>query len=730
MDETVGDSIIGGAGTLAAAALETGGYYMQSKFLDTLLDGPIYTFGAFFFLMSLLAGLIMSSLGGEYKHWLWFLVSPGLLMFVLGYRVPADSADWRFGYRDHNDEWVTAAVEDLNPGTVQVSWLFARWNALTSSVVNNFVLGFDLFDAQSDINVLKKAQKYHSVFNMELSDGLMNEMVHLLLLNHCQRYLAVQLTKYQEPRAYSDAEYNAIVDAMNDEIVISSLDENSYAILNKLQSAGYLESGWQIDVPIIGPIGVGEDQLADSYTCPDLWKLSVNTLENFAREQVHLLVLESMQEQEDEQIVYNQLTKKFGDRCDGGDTACYATAADSMYRFIALRMISRTLSGQNPHLAQMATMDHSLPRSDRNLFNVSQNMGYEATKDEYEGKGEFLSLVLGLPYLQGVILFFLGLSFPAVAFTLLVPGRQWALGTWMSLWFWAKSWDIGFAAVMIVDKVLYYLLPRGPVVDNSVFYDPAEAFLMAFSEDPTPSINAYYKILALLFAAVPLMTGVFVKRGGSFVVELAYRGTSNITARIGGTMTEYLRSQNSSGASPVVGQVSTPEGYTALGSSQQRSYQNTVAGKALTMARRQKNPDVEATQVKAKPFEAKAKSSSKTVTNQGKVYQETRYDQATGQAIVEDTAGFLKRLGKMADITMPGEDIRNIDINSILSDALPATGSLNKPGSQGYMDKAEENMLTRYLKEDTELSSPEDKILAMLSGGDYTGELDRRSTPY
>ena len=107
---------------------------------------------------------------------------------------------------------------------------------------------------------------------------------------------------------------------------------------------------------------------------------------------------------------------------------------------------------------------------------VSNNMRYFNISWEYQYKGEYLTLVLSLPYIQGLVLFFLAWAFPFLAFTLLVPGKHLALLNWFAVWLWVKSWDVGFAVCMIMEDILFALLPNGPSMSDANMYNPGEAF--------------------------------------------------------------------------------------------------------------------------------------------------------------------------------------------------------------------------------------------------------------
>jgi hypothetical protein len=138
-----------------------------------------------------------------------------------------------------------------------------------------------------------------------------------------------------------------------------------------------------------------------------------------------------------------------------------------------------------------------------------------------------------------VALYFLSLAFPFVCLALIYPGKHHAFLQWMALWFWVKAWDIGFAIVMLMDELMYNLLPHGPPLVPELMSDPAEALKTVLEVDPTYSVNTYFNILGTLIGAVPVVTGLLIKHGGGGMVDALRQGFRNFSGRIGFAMMQY-----------------------------------------------------------------------------------------------------------------------------------------------------------------------------------------------
>ena len=215
---------------------------------------------------------------------------------------------------------------------------------------------------------------------------------------------------------------------------------------------------------------------------------------------------------------------------------------------VAVRMLFRVMKEDGDDLAnslQWEFKDHPVPwfytnnGKDPEWSKPADHVRLTHTAHEYEGKGTYLNMVLSIPYMQGVTLYFLAVMFPFFAFSLLLPGKHHAFLLWMGLWLWVKTWDIGIAVVMILDELLYNLMPHGPPVTDEIANDPAEAIKTILEVDPSYSVNTYFTILATLITAVPIVSGVLVKRGGGEIVHAVSQGFNNFSGRIGFAILQF-----------------------------------------------------------------------------------------------------------------------------------------------------------------------------------------------
>jgi hypothetical protein len=126
-----------------------------------------------------------------------------------------------------------------------------------------------------------------------------------------------------------------------------------------------------------------------------------------------------------------------------------------------------------------------------------------------ELRQRFFTLSLNFPYYQGLLLYLLSVAYPFFAIIVVVPGRAGAFLNYLLAWLWVKSWDVGFAMLIILDKILWNLFPGQDFTDEFVarrkISEQAlpELLTEAFKADPAYNVHAYYFVLSVAGAAIP-----------------------------------------------------------------------------------------------------------------------------------------------------------------------------------------------------------------------------------
>ncbi len=528
---------IGSAGTLVAAGLQTAGMYLQSSLLDALNSPAGSNIGMFLYVMSAVTAIVILALGGNYKFGLWFLLGPAIFYQLTTTREIATVTSWQLGQHVHTNKLVARTVRGVGEGaptttgkTVYVSSFFATWDTIVSTTVQTAVRALLITDIKSDLDFLGKAQRYQLVFNADVQNTSLQKFVRLVSLHpDCTEYLTLKQMQGIETKVWADHEVEARITELENRIVLTDSSDN-YRFLAETADSGFFGDGYVIE---------------PSYTCGELFKLAITALRVEATSAVQRISYENRANGLNANDTYRELAKKFGDTLGSGpwnpDDPATAAALQTMINTIAVNMFKRTLQKEHPE-TQKYFLNPGL-RADENgkPYDPSEDLRYMALSHEYQGKGDYLVGMLALPYLQGVVLFFLAFTFPLFCFVILIPGRHHTFLWWMGMWLWVKTWDFGFAVVMMLDELLYYLLPRSPLMTGAQSEDPAQAFRMLLAADPTYSVQTYYNLLATCIAAVPIITGFLVKRGGSEIMDAVSQGFQNFGGKIGGSMTSNAR---------------------------------------------------------------------------------------------------------------------------------------------------------------------------------------------
>lgn len=163
---------------------------------------------------------------------------------------------------------------------------------------------------------------------------------------------------------------------------------------------------------------------------------------------------------------------------------------------------------------------------------------------EWTGQASLLNTAMMLPYYQGLILFFLSIAFPFFALLLAVPSRALGFFIWFGLWFWVKSWDIGYALVSMLDRVLYSLfvvkMDSGYVTSKTMLdLDFSSAVAALRDVDPTFDVGTYYNIMGVCLMAIPVVSAqlvVQVASGVASIVRGQLLNAQNSAAQIAGQL--------------------------------------------------------------------------------------------------------------------------------------------------------------------------------------------------
>lgn len=536
-DVTAGLNNISATATLVGAAMETAGHYGQAKFLDLVEGDAGKKLAGLFYLIAVIGALITSASGGSYRYTLYLLVGPPLFFFLVTQRADSQGASWKFGQEDYGVARRDEALADIVPTqNYRVSLFFRAWDKLVSDMIQGFIELTELTSRESNLNFIAKSDKVFGSLTANTNDPKLIEFVNATLVNHCTRYFHYKLflsnPRIPEGRKTAVREALASMNGTHNKVI--QLSTNHPGLKEWLQEVA----------------GLNEDAL----TCDEAWRVGIKAFravsaETFAGMVVKMGNFDRQTESQERRIQGRFAAKTVGAPQSieqGGEDEARMTA---MINEIAARMLVKHLKTTNPDLAATSLTDLALPTapgaSQVDTRETIRTMRYLTANDEYQYKGELIMGAVTMPYIQGAILYFLAVTFPFWAMMMVIPGRHTAMLLWMSLWLWAKMWDLGFAVVMMIDNVLHALLPHGQEMTNARVEDPNEALKIIFQTDPAYSAHNYYNLLSCCMLSIPFVCGFLVHKGGSDILEGVQGTFRDFPSRFGTTMAAFQRSMQS-----------------------------------------------------------------------------------------------------------------------------------------------------------------------------------------
>ncbi|MCB0344797.1 MAG: hypothetical protein KDD66_06760 [Bdellovibrionales bacterium] len=156
----------------------------------------------------------------------------------------------------------------------------------------------------------------------------------------------------------------------------------------------------------------------------------------------------------------------------------------------------------------------------------------------YQTRGlrqKIFTWAMQLPYYQGVILYMISVAYPFMCLCVLIPGRAGAILAVPMAWLWVKSWDLGFAMVMVLDDILWNMFPKRDIgVDlGSASVQVEEVLTEAFKIDPSYNVHGYYMFVSMCLMAVPAITGYATLKSRASVLASFVDGPRSQTSDAG-----------------------------------------------------------------------------------------------------------------------------------------------------------------------------------------------------
>ncbi len=577
---------VASSGTLVAAALESAGYFYQSYLLDALASPFSESVGALLYVIGGIVALATFAVLGQYKLGFALLLWPGIFMATVFERTESTGTHWLFAKENRSEvalkEQINAltgkeGATDLQP--VKVSTLFSKYNDLISSSSQEIVKVLVGEQKKVDANFILRNELFTRLHSQTIEDPGVRELIHSGFLRHC-RSLVVWGRKSRQPNLPpSQREHYKQLFDMNYKIRQIRLNSPTLDHLADLKAdyqtkwASIVTNGGEIEDAVdvrniyswLKDLDKGETQLEGAarlnkiqqmrqevetegpYSCNQIWNLVMVDLHRYAKRAVGNIGKVAALNGIDEQEIYFDLAKmaKPDERNSFGNGSAedISRVLDILYKYTARFILRNEIHQGN---ISSFLYDYVNRTKEFNEVDAPGETGLAFVErarvgnKEWQERTRLMTSAATLPYYQGLLLYFLAITFPLFALLLLIPGKHPGFLLWFVLWLWAKSWDIGFAIVMLLDNVLFSLIARGLNAEQGLYqsdnprdYDFA-SYMFAIQEmDPTFQLSTYYSIVAVALQAVPIVTSYLIlgtMRGGSGLISAGMDNYSNTLA--------------------------------------------------------------------------------------------------------------------------------------------------------------------------------------------------------
>ena len=585
------------AGTMVAAAMETVGYHAQAEILEELNDALSWT-GALIYVCVILSAVLTISMHGSYRPALWILVAPPIFFWASGVNMGGLSnrefgagAEWRFGeFRDVDDRKSQMLQEPDIGEPAEVSYLFHRYNQFVSELSQHLIKVLIDQDIGTQMIFMARQRTFEELMSAEIMDSHLAALGTYFLV-FCETEIADAHAVARGNRDPSYAQTSEYQGAANRYCKRFPKEDKTFqpGVWMDYVYANFPEDTASWTIPATNRRG--REATQQKVSCKSLWKWyrlgaakdaegMLEVLEHHFDPYAFRFGLQIFQETVGE--VWDKLIKSVKipgylkgpeDPCPSASTfdlidsdvgnpqpgkgptgrlQANAATFKALTRMISSLMMRKQLNSHpTQEIIQRVSFNTSniAPRTEgaeRHKVNAQtkkrilrrQRAEEFAQARRYEA---FMLLHL-LPYLQGLLLYILAATYPFFALLILLPSHANSFFTWMALWAWVKSWDVGWAAIMVADEIIWELLPHATSFNpqDPAPYSSAVTLLAgAYDGDSAYSLSTYWLLLSMMVTGVPMVTAQFILGTKKAVANAFVGGFQDIAQTLSGYAGDY-----------------------------------------------------------------------------------------------------------------------------------------------------------------------------------------------
>lgn len=578
-DTAGGSSVSAGpaTGTLVAAALETAGYVAQAKMLKDLKD-TIKQLGALFYLVCIIAGVFALSLLGSPGTSLWLLVGPPMFFYMINITTKADGVEWALGpFHDRSDLQKTLRGANIPESEGQeVSWFFHHYNVLVSDTLQQLAEFVTKDDVKHQMKFMARQQIIDDLFAADLDSS---ELLQLAYLSLYQCYDVIDAARrvaigQRDPTYKESPEYKEAV-----QYYCENYDRKDREIPTEARLAKeYVE---RVETVNNGSGGLPANFNTSRISCEQMWNWMYDGISKVSEEDLEYSVAVRVSSQADIKII-EQIKKDIEEKlfqpnaqpveafhevpvqqtfiCPGKAAPQIVSRKELIPLIFAGYMLKKVYAsdprGQMIQtLYDRAGIQYASNYRDKYAYKNpewSQEVSrrFRNENASHSSKYEAYAMAKMLPYVQGAGLYVLSVTFPFFAMLLIIPGKSNNFFTWCALWAWLKSWDLGWAMVMVADELLWVMMPHSAYfrlgqgtpgqANAGVYTDPVTVLEAAFGGDYAYNLSTYYLLLGTMITAVPILSAHAVLGSKRAIAGIFVSGIKTISQFFGQKITDWI----------------------------------------------------------------------------------------------------------------------------------------------------------------------------------------------
>ncbi len=550
-----GIDYMGGVGNLVAAALQTKGLIDQAKILAEFKDSMMWI-AALAWLFSI--GMAVGSVAvfGNYRQAAYLLVGPPLFFWMINTPFTTDGTNMVVGERNVNGakedqrrllQWIGAIGGELGQvgneggdvanggggqqtitgtGEVDVSFFFAVFDSIVTEAIQAVVGVIMNGDNIKDLRTVGQERALAYVMQTIPDLGPLPTLIAKHLHGNCAEQMGDLSAKKSDQTEVQVR-------------IRETTDINNAA--QKAENVSWTSNFIRLDPNTIAGVR-GIKGVETPYTDENVYDpppVSCQTIWSWVDAAVHEIAEERMKPEsaqgsygDDGQYPYPEQYAKVRELLQGGDANVDPLDVLAVY-------IYKNAVTTSTHSALQTNL------TGRVSFNAAEHEAVFGSLSNAEAHGGYMKIryfASAVPYIQGMMLYLLSIAFPFFAMLLVVPGKATTFFAWCGLWVWVKSWDIGFALVVVLREILWNLM-KGRINTHKEAIDwdfPSTVLQVAFNNDPFLSQNTMWVIVSAMTMMVPVLTA-HLCLGATQMYDMFKFGIDQTAVRFGNVETNRAR---------------------------------------------------------------------------------------------------------------------------------------------------------------------------------------------